>query len=166
MSKTTSPRTAFAVPLVLACGLAAPALAQSGRPPALLIHGNYCGPGNNAPLPPIDALDAACARHDACTPRGGMATAACNARLQREAELIARDPRQPEDLRDAAGFVAFAAGLMPSRRQVARAPFPASPMATKSLATGSLATGSVTTAPPARPVGHTLPAPAIDEDDE
>ena len=25
----------------------------------MLIHGNYCGPGNNAPRPPIDALDAA-----------------------------------------------------------------------------------------------------------
>ncbi|MGX7706053.1 hypothetical protein [Methylobacterium sp. Gmos1] len=130
----------FAIPLVLGCCLAAPALAQSGRPPALLIHGNYCGPGNNAPLPPIDALDAACARHDACTPRGGMATAACNARLRREAELISRDPHQPQDLRDAAGFVAFAAGMMPSRPQVAAGP-------------------SVT-------VPSVLPAPAPDEDDD
>ncbi|SFU90043.1 hypothetical protein SAMN02799631_03003 [Methylobacterium sp. 174MFSha1.1] len=143
----------FAVPLVVACGLAAPALvapvlvapalAQSGRPPALLIHGNYCGPGNNAPLPPIDALDAACARHDACTPRGGMATPACNARLKREAELISRDPHQPRDLRDAAGFVAFAAGMMPSRPQVA--------------------TGPTVVAPSIAPV---FPAPSIDEDDD
>ncbi|AWN49950.1 hypothetical protein DK419_09030 [Methylobacterium terrae] len=146
-----------AVPLVLACGLAVPALAQSGRPPALLIHGNYCGPGNNAPLPPIDALDAACARHDACTPRGGMPTATCNARLQREAALISRDPRQPEDVRDAAGFVAFAAGMMPSRPQVAEAP---------------------AMVPAARPVGHVVQVPSVvqapsvvqvpslDEDDE
>ncbi len=41
--------------------------------PAALFHGNYCGLGNNAPLPPIDALDAACARHDACTPLGWVA---------------------------------------------------------------------------------------------
>ncbi len=135
----------MAAPLVLACGLAAPALAQSGRPPAMLIHGNYCGPGNNAPLPPIDALDAACARHDACTPRGGMATAACNARLQREAALISRDPRQPEDVRDAAGFVAFAAGMMPSRPQVAEAP--------------AMARAT-------RPVGHVVPVPSPDADDE
>jgi hypothetical protein len=133
----------FAVPLALACCLAAPAFAQSGRPPALLIHGNYCGPGNNAPLPPIDALDAACARHDACTPRAGMASAACNARLQREAEAISRDPRQPQDLRDAAGFVAFAAGMMPSRPQVAAGPTVAVPS-----------------------VAPVVPAPSIDEDDE
>ncbi|WP_279358995.1 hypothetical protein [Methylobacterium indicum] len=135
----------LATPLILACGLSAaalaPALAQD-RPPALLIHGNYCGPGNNAPLPPIDALDAACARHDACTPRGGLASPACNARLQREASLIARDPRQPEDLRDAAGFVAFAAGMMPSRSQVA------------------------SSTPALRTIGHTVPMPTVDGDDE
>lgn len=136
----------FTVPLILACGLAAPALAQSGRPPALLIHGNYCGPGNNAPLPPIDALDAACARHDACWPRGGLPAAACNARLQHEAEMIARDPYHPRDLRDAAGFVAFAAGLMPSRPQVAVAPTVVAP------SFDLPSTGSV--------------GPAIDEDDE
>ncbi|WP_246101864.1 hypothetical protein [Methylobacterium terricola] len=148
------------VPLVLACGFAAPALAQSGRPPALLIHGNYCGPGNNAPLPPIDALDAACARHDACTPRGGMATPACNARLQREAELISRDPRQPEDIRDAAGFVAFAAGMMPSR-QVAQAPVQDVP------AQAAPWSRPVQAAPWARPVGHAaLPPASADEDDE
>ncbi|MFH6783983.1 MULTISPECIES: hypothetical protein [Methylobacterium] len=142
----TLPIRHLALPLVLACGFAAPALAQSGRPPALLIHGNYCGPGNNAPLPPIDALDAACARHDACTPRGGMATAACNARLRREAELISRDPGQPDDVRDAAGFVAFAAGMMPSRPQVAQAP--------------------VLVAPSAQSLGPVVPAPSLDEDDE
>ncbi|MCF4123947.1 hypothetical protein [Methylobacterium sp. SyP6R] len=146
----------FAIPLVLACGFAVPALAQSGRPPALLIHGNYCGPGNNAPLPPIDALDAACARHDACTPRGGLASAACNARLQREATLISRDPRQPRDLRDAAGFVAFAAGMMPARSQMAAAPHIRVPsIETPSIEVPSIdvpATGSV--------------APSIGEDDD
>jgi hypothetical protein len=55
----------------------------------MLIHGNYCGPGNNAPLPPIDALDAACARHDACTPDGALAPKACNLRLQVDAERLA-----------------------------------------------------------------------------
>ena len=76
--------------------LAAPSYAQPAAfgGPKMLIHGNYCGPGNNAPLPPIDALDAACARHDACTPEGGLPTPACNLRLQQEAALIARDPRQ------------------------------------------------------------------------
>ena len=81
----------------------------------LLIHGNYCGPGNRAPLPPIDALDAACARHDACSPgRGRPASAACNERLRREAEAVANDPRQPSDLRGTAGFIAFGAALLPS----------------------------------------------------
>ena len=102
-------------PILLAAGLASPALAQSApvvpRPTAL-IHGNYCGPGNNAPLPPIDALDAACARHDACTPDGGLPSKACNLRLQREAAAISRDPRQPDDLRAMAGLVSVGASLM------------------------------------------------------
>jgi hypothetical protein len=109
-------------PLVLATCLASPALAQSDplpHGPALLLHGNYCGPGNNAPLPPIDALDAACARHDACTPDGALASKACNLRLQREADLISHDPRQPDDLRALAGLVAVGASILPSD---ARAP--------------------------------------------
>jgi len=106
-----------AVPLVLATCLAPPALAQSdplAHGPALLLHGNNCGPGNNAPLPPVDALDAACARHDACTPDGALASKACNLRLQREAELISRDPRQPDDLRALAGLVSAGASILPS----------------------------------------------------
>ena len=88
----------------------------------LLLHGNYCGPGNRAPLPPLDALDAACARHDACTPRGRPASAQCNDGLRREAEAIANDPRQPSDLRGTAGFTAFGATLLPSAPTLAEAP--------------------------------------------
>ncbi len=29
-------------------------------------YGNYCGPRNRRPRPPIDGLDAACQRHDEC----------------------------------------------------------------------------------------------------
>ena len=106
----------LAIPLLLALGLTAPAQAQSSRPargPAWLIPGNYCGVGNNGPLPPVDALDAACARHDACTPYNGLPSQACNLRLQREAAFIARDPRQPEDVRSLAGLLAFGAGMIP-----------------------------------------------------
>jgi hypothetical protein len=102
----------LAAPLLLIITWGAPALAQpaANGGPKLLIHGNYCGPGNNAPLPPIDALDAACARHDACTPDIGLPSKACNLRLEREAAAVARDPRQPDDVRSLAGFVAsFAA---------------------------------------------------------
>lgn len=105
------------LPLALLMGLVAPALgqpAQSGRAPALLLHGNYCGPGNNAPASPVDALDAACARHDACTPDGALPSRACNLRLQAEAGRVADDPRQPLDLRILAGFVASAAAMLPS----------------------------------------------------
>jgi hypothetical protein len=106
----------FAIPVVLITAWAAPSLAQpaANGGPKLLIHGNYCGPGNNAPLPPIDALDAACAHHDACTPDVGLPTKACNVRLQREAEAVARDPRQPDDVRSLAGFVASFAASNPS----------------------------------------------------
>ena len=102
------------VPLLVAAGFASPALAQPAAVggPKMLIHGNYCGPGNNAPLPPIDALDAACARHDACTPSGGIPTRACNARLERAADAISRNPRQPADLRAMTGFVAACADML------------------------------------------------------
>ncbi len=98
----------LAAPVFLLASWAVPSLAQpaANGGPTLLIHGNYCGPGNNAPLPPIDALDAACARHDACTPDAGLPSKACNLRLQREAEAVARDPRQSGDVRSLAGFVA------------------------------------------------------------
>ncbi|WP_036266470.1 hypothetical protein [Methylobacterium sp. 10] len=100
-------------PLLLVASIVTPALAQTtSRPPAMLIHGNYCGPGNNSPLPPIDALDAACARHDACTPDGGLPTKACNLRLQREAALVSRDARQPDDLRSLAGLISVSASMM------------------------------------------------------
>ncbi|RYH99804.1 MAG: hypothetical protein EON48_17880, partial [Acetobacteraceae bacterium] len=47
--------------LGLLAALAVPANAQEGSPagkPKLLLYGNYCGPGNNAPAAPVDALDA------------------------------------------------------------------------------------------------------------
>lgn len=103
-------------PVLLAAGLAGPAHALPGDGPGapkMLLHGNYCGPGNNAPLAPIDALDAACARHDACTPDGALPSKACNLRLQADAERVAQDPRQPADLRSMAGLVASGAAMMP-----------------------------------------------------
>ena len=113
-----------AAPLALAAFLAVPAESQPAAfgGPKILIHGNYCGPGNNAPLPPIDALDAACARHDACTPNGGLPSQACNLRLQRDAALVSRDPRQPEDLRALAGLVAARATLIPAESGPQRLP--------------------------------------------
>jgi hypothetical protein len=119
--------TKLAAPFVLAAGCAALAASAQAQPaafggPKMLIHGNYCGPGNNAPLPPIDALDAACARHDACTPQGGLPSQACNLRLQQEATLISRDPRQPQDVRSLAGLVAATATLIPSEPNARRLP--------------------------------------------
>ncbi|MGH1573185.1 hypothetical protein ACRAWG_24110 [Methylobacterium sp. P31] len=119
--------TRLAAPFILAAGcaaLAAPSYAQPAAfgGPKMLIHGNYCGPGNNAPLPPIDALDAACARHDACTPEGGLPSQACNLRLQREATQISRDPSQPQDVRSLAGLVAATATLIPSEPNAQRMP--------------------------------------------
>lgn len=83
--------------------------------PKMLVYGNYCGVGNNAPLPPIDRLDAACARHDDCTPDNDLPTKACNVRLEREAQIIANDPLQPGDIRIMAGFVASFALNNPSK---------------------------------------------------
>jgi len=110
----------FALSVAFALSLAGPVQAQtivSARPGASLIHGNYCGPGNNAPAAPIDVLDSACARHDACTPDGGLASKSCNLRLQRDAEAIARDPRQADDLRAMAGLISAGASMMLSSRE-------------------------------------------------
>ncbi len=56
---------------------------------ALLFHGNYCGPGNRPGTRPVDALDAACMRHDFCGSPEGLKSCACNMKFQREAEAIA-----------------------------------------------------------------------------
>ena len=72
----------------------------------LLIHGNYCGVGNKPGLPPVDALDAACMRHDACTKTGTLPSCACNERLRTEAIAIATDASRTEQLRALAGATA------------------------------------------------------------
>lgn len=85
---------------------------------SLVFHGNYCGPGSKGPgLPPVDALDEACMRHDACSPAvgQGLPSCGCNARLQREASLVARSPRTPDDERVAAQFVADGAKILACR---------------------------------------------------
>lgn len=58
----------------------------------LLIHGNYCGIGNRPGAPPVDALDAACMRHDACTHTNDLPSCRCDDRLRAEADEIAHDP--------------------------------------------------------------------------
>ncbi|WP_366848481.1 hypothetical protein [Methylobacterium sp.] len=81
---------------------------------AILVHGNYCGPGNRSPLKPVDALDVACMHHDSCSPpRGQIGTCACNDRLNREAALVADDPSEPATTRDTAEFIAGAALALP-----------------------------------------------------
>lgn len=94
-------------------------------PGGLLFHGNYCGPGSRPGTRPVDALDAACMRHDACARSNALPSCACNARLQYEAASIARNPAQPPDIQFLASFTAAGAGLLlcqpPS--QVYRDPF-------------------------------------------
>lgn len=124
--------------LALLVSAAVPALAQpalSDAPPALLVHGNYCGPGNNAPRPPIDALDAACARHDACTPSGALPSRACNLRLQRDAARISRNPREPDEIRALAGLMGASVALLPSDLHLAAAPATATATGTSSVET-------------------------------
>lgn len=80
-------------------------------PGGSLFHGNYCGPGSRPGHRPIDALDAACMRHDACA-RGAVTNCACNTRFQREAEAIARNPRQSPDMQFLASAAAVGATFM------------------------------------------------------
>lgn len=104
-----------------------PAVATDG---ATLIHGNYCGAGNQPGKPPIDALDLACMNHDACSPTGGMPTCECNARLRDEAFAVSKDPRQTPELRSLASLTAAAASVMmcnPMKRDAVVVPPPALP---------------------------------------
>jgi len=108
--------TQIAAWILLVSCWTAPALAEpTSARSKMLVYGNYCGVGNNAPLPPIDTLDAACARHDDCTPDDDLPTKTCNVRLEREARAIANDPLQPGDVRMMASFVASFASNNPSK---------------------------------------------------
>ncbi len=84
---------------------------------SMVFYGNYCGPGSRgAGRPPIDALDAACMRHDACSPPAGtgLPSCGCNARLSREAAMVARTPRRISDeTRVAAKFIAESSRAIP-----------------------------------------------------
>ena len=99
----------------LATPVAAQDLTGPGQTPrsTLLMHGHYCGPGNDGmDVAPIDALDAACRKHDACTPDGDLPSCGCNRALKRDAGRVAASPREPQDLRAVAGLVAGATDLM------------------------------------------------------
>ncbi len=72
----------------------------------LLIHGNYCGVGNRPGAPPVDLLDEACMRHDACTKTGKLPSCACDNRLHDDAFAIAQDPRTPTSVQVLATTVA------------------------------------------------------------
>jgi hypothetical protein len=91
---------------------------EPGKKGDLVFHGNYCGPGSRGVgRPPVDALDAACMHHDACSPAVGTAlpSCGCNARLAREASLVARSPRIDAEQRIAAKFVAEGAKVLACR---------------------------------------------------
>jgi hypothetical protein len=81
-----------------------------------LFHGNYCGAGQRGEgLPPTDALDAACMRHDACYDAAGYASCACDRVLGREASIVADQPGVTSDVRGKALSVVEAAGLLDCR---------------------------------------------------
>jgi hypothetical protein len=77
----------------------------------LLFHGNYCGPGSRPGARPVDALDAACMRHDTCSKKG-VPSCACNARFQYEAAAVANNPAQPPDIQFLASITAAGAALL------------------------------------------------------
>lgn len=113
---------AAALAVALAAGAAS---AQEIVPPgpsgrgAFLIYGNFCGPGSRGPgYPPIDALDRACAHHDACSPElasGVLPTCTCNRTLVSASARIAHDPRAPSRTRDTARFISGFAAVLPCR---------------------------------------------------
>ena len=78
----------------------------------LLIHGNYCGIGNRPGTAPVDVLDEACKRHDACTRTGTLPPCACDDRLRLAATTIAADTAETPDLRALAGATAAAMAVL------------------------------------------------------
>ena len=78
----------------------------------LLLHGNFCGIGGRPGLTPVDALDAACQRHDACTVTGTLPNCACDERLQREARAIAADPTSTAALKALATATAASMAIL------------------------------------------------------
>jgi hypothetical protein len=125
-SSRVAMRLAHFLVVLLLAGATATTMAQAGKlasrlPVAsdiraakvgMLFHGNYCGVGSRAGTAPVDALDAACMRHDACTPAGGIPSCACNARLQVESTAIAQNVHQPPELQFLAAMTAAGAGLI------------------------------------------------------
>lgn len=81
---------------------------QALRRGPLLIHGNYCGIGNRPGTAPVDALDAACRRHDACTHANRLPNCACDDRLRHEATAIAEASDTPAELKALASATAAA----------------------------------------------------------
>ncbi len=110
--------------LALASVIALPVLAQ-GLPNGadaiaplthgqLVYHGNYCGPDNKGVHPaPVDALDEACMRHDACVKDFKIPSCSCNARLAEAAAAVAADLSAPVEEREAADFTAHGAQMLP-----------------------------------------------------
>ena len=80
----------------------------------LVYHGNYCGPGNKGNHPaPIDALDEACMRHDACVKDFKIPSCGCNARLAEAAAAVMADPQAPAEEREAADFTVRGTQVLP-----------------------------------------------------
>ena len=78
-----------------------------------LFHGNYCGAGQRGvDLPPTDALDAACQRHDACYDAAGHRSCACDQALKREATAVSEQPNVTLEVRRRALSVVEAADAM------------------------------------------------------
>lgn len=81
-----------------------------------LFHGNYCGKGQRGQgLPPIDDLDAACMRHDACYDAAGYSSCACDAALKREASTVSDSESASLEVRRRALSVIEATAAMECR---------------------------------------------------
>ena len=96
----------------------AASLAQSGPAPAedpvVIVHGNHCGWGTRgAHLRPVDALDAACRRHDRCWARVGPHACACHEALAAEAGAIAQDAEASSGLREKAWTISALFQVLP-----------------------------------------------------
>jgi len=78
----------------------------------LPLYGNWCGPGHpsSAALPPVDAFDAACMRHDLCTAGPGPDTLCDRAFVGELHQVAARTGYLPRPLQWAEYVIRVKAG--------------------------------------------------------
>lgn len=94
------PAPAVAAELLALAQRGLPVLPSAVQPVAQIsldIYGNWCGPGNSGPDPPIDAVDEVCCRHDQCYCEDGYFECSCDRDLVASMPAAIADSSTPPE---------------------------------------------------------------------